>query len=94
MARLIWSPQAIADLESICEYIARDSDRSAKVFAQRIIAVVESIPRQPLLGAEVPEYPHESIRERRFQNYRIIYRATSARIEVVSICHAARLMPP
>ena len=94
MARLIWSPQAIADLESICEYIALDSDRYAKVFAQRIIAVVESIPRQPLLGAVVPEYRHESLRERRFQNYRIIYRATSERIEVVSICHAARLLPP
>jgi len=44
MAKLIWSRRALADLQGICEYIARDSDRYAKLFAERVIRSVDSIP--------------------------------------------------
>jgi plasmid stabilization system protein ParE len=54
MAKLIWSPRALADLRGICDYIARDSERYASLFAERIVALVESIPEHPLLGAVVP----------------------------------------
>ncbi len=94
MGKLTWSPQALDDLESICEYIARDSDRYAKLFAQRVIALAESIPQQPLLGAVVPEYQEEGLRERLFQNYRIVYRVCADAVEIVAITHAARLLPP
>lgn len=94
MAKLIWSPQALDDLEGICEYIARDSDRYARLFAERVIALVESIPQHPLLGAVVPEYQEEGLRERLLQNYRIVYRVRGDAVEVVTIIHAARLLPP
>jgi plasmid stabilization system protein ParE len=44
MARLIWSPRAVADLEDICDDIARSSDRYARVFAEQVVALIESIP--------------------------------------------------
>ncbi|HVC96654.1 MAG TPA: type II toxin-antitoxin system RelE/ParE family toxin [Pirellulales bacterium] len=94
MAKLTWSPQAIADLESICDYIARDSEYYAKLFGQRLIAAVEAIPGQPYIGAVVPEYGMEDLRERRLQNYRIIYRVRDEAIEVVTLFHAARQLPP
>ncbi len=94
MAKLIWSPLALADLQSICEYIARDSDRYAKLFAERIVALVESIPDHPLLGAVVPEYQQENLRERLLQNYRVLYRLRGEAVEIVTITHAARLLPP
>jgi plasmid stabilization system protein ParE len=93
MARLIWSPRAIRDLHDICEYLERSSDRYARVFAQRVVALIESIPEQPRLGGIVPEYDREDVRERLFHNYRIVYRLRGDDIEVVSISHGARLLP-
>ncbi len=94
MVKLIWSPQALKDLDVACEFIARDSARYAYLFAQRIVALVESIPQNPLLGAVVQEYDRDDIRERLFQNYRIVYRYVENRVEIVTIVHAARLLPP
>ena len=93
MVKLIWSLQALSDLEGICEYIARDSDRYAKLFAERVLAIVEAIPKHPFLGAIVPEYQREELRERLFQSYRIVYRVHTDSVEIVTISHAARVLP-
>ena len=63
------------------------------MFAQRVVAVVESIPKNPKRGAKVPEYDRDDLRERIFQNYRIVYRLHRQTVEVVSIVHGARLLP-
>jgi len=94
MVKLIWSSRALRDLDNACEYIARDSDKYAYLFAERIIALIERIPENPLWGAVVPEYNQEDLRERLFQNYRIVYRVREGAVEIVSIIHGARLMPP
>jgi addiction module RelE/StbE family toxin len=94
MARLIWSARALRDLDSACEFIARDSPKYAYLFAKRTVSLIETVPHQPLLGAVVPEYGREDLRERHFQNYRIVYRVSESTIEIVSITHAARLLPP
>jgi toxin ParE1/3/4 len=94
MARLIWSSRALTDLDSACEFIGRDSPRYAHLFAQRIVATIETIPQHPQLGAMVPEYEMEEIRERLFQNYRIVYRVRDESVQIVAIIHAARLLPP
>ena len=60
MAKLIWSSRALADLDAACEYISRDSPKYAYLFAQRIIAMIETIRQHPWLGAVVPEYRRES----------------------------------
>jgi toxin ParE1/3/4 len=94
MAKLIWAPRALADLDAACEYIARDSTLYASIFAERIVALVESIPRNPWLGPVVSEYGREDLRERLFQNYRIVYRFSDDTVLIVAIVHAARLLPP
>ncbi len=93
MARLIWSPEAIRDLDNICEYIARNSEHYARAFAEHVTALAESIPDQPLLGAVVPEYDREDLRERLYQNYRIVYRLRGEDVEIVTITHGARRLP-
>jgi len=94
MAKLIWSPRSLQDLDNACEYIARDSPRYAYLFAERIVRFIETIPDQPLLGAVVQEYNRQDLRERLFQNYRIVYRVKADSVEIVSLIHAARLLPP
>ena len=38
----------------------------------------------------VPEYQDENLREKIFQNYRIVYRITGDFIEIVIISHSAK----
>ena len=92
MVELIWSPCAAQDLEKICRYISTDSSHYARLFAQRINSLIEDIPYFPHAGREVPEYRRKDIRERFFQNYRIVYRIKPQLIEVVAIVHGARLL--
>jgi addiction module RelE/StbE family toxin len=94
MVKLIWAPRAFRDLEEICQYIAQDSDRYANVVAEGVVSIIETIPANPLWGAMVPEYNREDLRERHFQSYRIVYRVLPDRVEIVTIVHAARMLPP
>lgn len=94
MVKLIWSPRAVEDLDAACAFIARDSDKYAYLFAERIIALIEAMPANPLAGAIVPEYDRADLRERLFQNYRIVYRMHKDAVEIVAIVHGARLLPP
>ena len=74
MVRIIWSPDAAADLEAICDYIAKDSEHFAWVFAQGLLNAIERLQTFPESGRIVPEYNQKGIREIIFQNYRIVYR--------------------
>ena len=48
MARgLVWSPEAIEDIESIASYIERDSAWYAKAVASKIVETAETIPEFP-----------------------------------------------
>lgn len=93
MAKLIWSPKAAADLEDICEYISKDSEYYARVFAQKVMLLAEMIAYFPMTGRVVPEYKREDIRERIFQRYRIVYRLKPGTVEIAAIVHGARLLP-
>ena len=64
MAKLIWSPTALADLEEICSYISKDSEYYARTFAQKVVALAEMIAQFPMAGRMVPEYQQKELRER------------------------------
>jgi plasmid stabilization system protein ParE len=88
--RIIWSPRAASHLERICEFIAGDSPVYARIFAQKVMALVKSIPAYPQTGRIVPEYNDTNLREKVYGDYRIIYRIADDRIEIAAICHGAR----
>lgn len=91
MARKIrWSPRAVSNFEDICDYIARDSEYYASLFAKRVNSLVKNIPQFPKAGRVVPEYGDENIREKIYENYRIVYRIKEEMVEIVAICHAAK----
>jgi toxin ParE1/3/4 len=46
------------------------------------------------MGALVPEYSHDDIREVLEPPYRIIYRAGPDRAEILAVIHGARTLPP
>jgi len=63
MARLTWTPQAIDDIDAICEFIAKDAPRYAQVFATQVLNAAEKIETFPMAGRIVPEVDRQNIRE-------------------------------
>ncbi len=87
-----WSPEATEDLESIADYIARDSRFYAQAVVSKILTVSRSLQQFPLAGRIVPELGDEHIRERFVYSYRLIYRVEPGRILVVAVTHGRRLL--
>jgi toxin ParE1/3/4 len=93
MAQVSWSPSSLLDLDSIADFIGRDSAHFASLFVQSIVAKVEKLSEFPLSGRVVPEYGREDLREFIFENYRIVYRVRGDLIEVAAVIHGARQLP-
>lgn len=65
MARaLVWSPEALEDIEAIAAHIERDSPWDAKAVASKIVETAQAIPEYPELGRAVPEIGDAAIRAR------------------------------
>jgi plasmid stabilization system protein ParE len=88
-----WTESALADLRAIEAYISRHSPQYGRSMVERIFARTGQLADFPQLGAMVPEYENESLRELLERPYRIVYRALPDRIDVVAVVHAARRMP-
>jgi len=87
-----WSPEATEDLESIAEYIARDSEFYARAVVTEILSVSRNIGEFPLIGRIVPEIGDERIRERFIYSYRLVYRVEPEPILIVAVIHGKRLL--
>lgn len=93
MTSVIWSPQAIRDVESIRAFIAQDSPSYADLEARRIVAAVERLRTFPESGRQVPERPSAAIREIIQPPYRIVYRLRDEIVEIVTVFRASRQFP-
>lgn len=93
MIPILWSPQALRDLESVREYIARDSALYADLVVRRIVAGVDRLASFPESGRVVPERGDPQIREVIVRPYRIVYRRQAAEVEIVTVFRASRLLP-
>lgn len=91
---IVWTLRATADLESIVEYIFRDSEFYATAVARELIAAARSLTTFVGRGRMVPEFEDPTVREIIVRRYRLIYRVKPERIEVLRIIHGAQRMPP
>ena len=92
MARLIWTPRCLDDLERLLAFIERDAPVAARRFGQQIVDRVELLQPNPHLGGVLPEDDTSTYRQLLLGNYRIIYRVSSDVIYLVAVHHAARLL--
>ncbi len=85
-----FSPEALADLDAIYEFIARDKPVAALRWVETLIDTAEKAAAHPLAGRVVPEIDDGAIREALFRNYRIIYRVESKRMLVLTVVERHR----
>ena len=82
-----WSQQAVADLRSIHDFIARDSHYYAKKVVHDIRELVDELNGLPKMGRMVPELNEEAVRELLLYSYRIIYETKDEEIFVLTVVH-------
>jgi len=92
--RITWSPDAYEDVESIAQYIARDSVFYAKAVVTKIIEQSRTLKKFPERGHIVPEIEDVSTREVFIYNYRLIYRIKESVVLIIAVVHCSRLLDP
>jgi toxin ParE1/3/4 len=90
--RVVWSPRALDDIDSIAAYISRDSTAHASTVVAKIIRTTKILRRFPFAGRMVPEFEDESLRERFVYSYRIIYRVQGQTVTVAAVIHGNRML--
>ena len=85
MARLIWTAPALADLESIADYIALDKPEAARNYVRRVFQAVERLSQFPRSGSIPPELPHFPYRQIVIPPGRIFYRTTDQEILIIFV---------
>jgi toxin ParE1/3/4 len=90
--RIVWSPRAAKDLDSITDYIAADSPIYAGTVLKNIVNQTRILARFPQAGRVVPEFGDENLRELVVYNYRIIYRLEQDHALIVAVIHGKRVL--
>ena len=88
--KVIWSPPALNALESIGDYIAKDSKRNAVTLVDDVLQLASSLVQFPERGRVVPEIHEPTLREVFVKRYRLIYEITEQTIEIIAVIHMSR----
>jgi len=88
--KVIWMHQTYEDLDSICEFISRDSVYYASSFLDRILKAGDSLDKFYKRGRIVPEKDKNNIREIFVGDFRIIYEITENTINILTVIHGRR----
>ena len=86
--KLSWSPEAENDLDEIFE--GADDPESAKRIISRIRELVRGLLDFPKIGRKVPEFDLENLRERIHKRYRIVYRLSLNKIEIICVHYSRK----
>jgi addiction module RelE/StbE family toxin len=93
MVKITWAPSAIKDMNSIAEYIAKDSTSAAKNMVSLFFEKAKILEQHPRYGKSVPETKNPLLREILVSRYRIIYEVCSeSEISILTIHHQSRLL--
>jgi len=91
--KIIFSPQAIADLESAVRFIAKDNPNAAVRVGNALIDRVSILESFPLIGSPYPKRP--GVRKLVSRPYIIYYRSRleESCVDILRYWHGARSEP-
>jgi addiction module RelE/StbE family toxin len=93
MVEIIWTDNAIQDLNEIGEYIGNGSPKYAELTVSTLFNTPSILIDHPRAGKIVPEFGSPSIRELICGNYRIVYRIVGYdRIDILTVHNCSRLI--
>jgi addiction module RelE/StbE family toxin len=92
MDQLIWTGNALSDLDEIGEFISKDSPKYAGLTVSKLYRRPELLLQYPKMGRIVPEVDDENLRELIEGNYRIIYEIKNTTIFILTVHHSSRIL--
>ena len=93
--KLVWSPRAVSQAAEIARYIAADRPAAAERWVSDLFARVDRLLTHPQSGRRVPELPkRRDVREVIVGTYRVLYRVTPTRVDILTVRHGARRFDP
>ncbi len=87
--RIIFSPEAEADLESIGDCIALDNPSRALSFTQQMRAACTELAEHPRRFERLDRSRQREMRRRVFHTYLIVYEVLETQVSIVRIIHGA-----
>lgn len=90
MAQVRWSARSQSDLQSIYEFVRRDSPDAALALMARLISSVRRLEEFPLSGRIVPEFRRRNMREVIVGSFRVVYEVAGEEVGVVTVRNASR----
>ena len=87
---VVFSKEALDDLDRIAAGIAADSPKRAVSFLRELRQGCEGLADMPRRFQLVPRYEHTGVRRRVIGNYLVFYRVEEGRVEILHIVHGAR----
>jgi len=91
--KILWSPSALARVEEIGAFIAKDNRAAAERWVIGVYAATARLENFPRSGRIVPEVCAADVREVIFGSYRVIYRV-GEQVEILAIVHGRQLFVP
>ncbi len=87
-----WTRPALADLEAIGDFVARDNPHAAQRLVARIVAAVETLREHPHLGrpGRIPGTRELIVAE---TLYVAPYRVADNEVQILAVFHGARQWP-
>jgi len=88
MTQLIYTQEAIADLQRLRKFIAEKNPSSAQSIAQELIRRINQLQHMPMMGKPVASAPDpEIIRDMIFGNYTVRYAIRNQTLAILRIWH-------
>jgi toxin ParE1/3/4 len=84
---VIWTRQAVRQLNKYADYIAQDNVLAAEKWVLNLLGKTNQLSELPNSGRIVPEYSDPNLREIIEGDYRLIYRIKDEKVYVQSVRH-------
>ncbi len=85
---IIWSPRAIAELESEASWIAVDRPRAARAFIEKMLNASARLGEYPCSGKHVQGHSDLPIRELVVAPYQMMYVPQPRKVSIVTLKHS------
>jgi len=90
--QVIWSSEAIGDIEAIASYIARDSPSYAAAMVRKLLEEIRQLSNNPFAGNPVFECDEPNLREVLTYSYRVIYQIAEETVIITTVLHSKALL--
>jgi plasmid stabilization system protein ParE len=85
--KVLWTARSRTRLAEIYDYIAPHSSARALGVVDRLLVRSEQLSTAPRSGTALSEFANDDIRELLERPYRLIYRVSAEKIEILTVKH-------